>query len=81
LEIPQRIEIKPGDVRCPRCRRADIVPSMPRGIADLFMEGLGRVPQHCRSCGKRFYVDAARAQAAPRPGENPDLDAKKKAGA
>jgi hypothetical protein len=79
LEIPQRIEIKP--VRCPRCRRADIVPSMPRGIADLFMESLGKVPQHCRSCGKRFYVDAARAQAVPGAGENPDPEDEKKAGA
>jgi hypothetical protein len=41
----------------------DIVPSMPRGISDLFMESLGKVPQHCRSCGKRFYVDAARVQS------------------
>ena len=37
---------------------------MPRGISDLFMEGLGKVPRHCRSCGKRFYVNAALVQAA-----------------
>jgi hypothetical protein len=54
---------------------------MPRGIADLFMESLGKVPQHCRSCGKRFYVDAARAQAVPGAGENPDPEDEKKAGA
>ena len=54
---------------------------MPRGIADLFMEGLGKVPQHCRSCGKRFYVDAARAQAAPGPGESPGVEDEKNAGA
>jgi len=52
----------------------DIVPSMPRGISDLFMESLGKVPQHCRSCGKRFYVNAARVQ-------DPDTGDKKKAGA
>lgn len=26
----------------------------------MIMEGFGRTPRHCRSCGKRFYVDAAR---------------------
>jgi hypothetical protein len=61
---------------------------MPRGISDLFMEGLGKVPLHCRSCGKRFYVDAARVQspapadAARAPSEeNPGPEAKKMAGA
>jgi len=59
----------------------DIVPSMPRGVSDLFMEGLGKVPRHCRSCGKRFYVDAARVQSTAPVEEDPDLADKKKAGA
>ena len=59
----------------------DIAPSMPRGISDLFMEGLGKVPRHCRSCGKRFYVDAARAQSPAPAEQNPAPEAKKKAGA
>ena len=29
---------------------------MPRGIKDDIMQGLGKVPRHCRGCGKRFYV-------------------------
>ena len=46
----------------------------------MFMEGMGKVPRHCRSCGKRFYVDADRAGPGPDAGENSD-DAEKKAGA
>jgi hypothetical protein len=34
----------------------DIVPSMPRGLWDVIMEGAGRVPRHCRYCGKRFHA-------------------------
>jgi DNA-directed RNA polymerase subunit RPC12/RpoP len=61
LEIHKPIDIKPGEVRCPRCRARDIVPSKPRGLKDDFMQGMGRIPRHCRSCGKRFYVpDPAR---------------------
>jgi hypothetical protein len=45
------------------------------------MEGLGKVPQHCRSCGKRFYVDAARVEPATPGEENPGPEAKEKAGA
>jgi hypothetical protein len=37
---------------------------MPRGIRDAIMEGMGRIPRHCRSCGKRFYVDPARVTAS-----------------
>ena len=29
---------------------------MPRGIKDDIMYGMGRVPRHCRKCGKRFYI-------------------------
>jgi hypothetical protein len=32
---------------------------------DLFMEGMGKVPRHCRSCGKRFYVHRERLGMAP----------------
>jgi transcription elongation factor Elf1 len=62
LEIHANIEEQPGELRCPRCKRNDIVLSLPRGIRDMFMEGLGRAPRHCRSCGKRFYVKAAPAR-------------------
>jgi ribosomal protein S27E len=57
-------EAKTEEVRCPRCHRNDIVPSKPRGILDDIMFGMGRVPRHCRSCGKRFYIPAP-------PGEGP----------
>ena len=60
MEINQPIDAKPGEIRCPRCRRRDIVPSLPRGVIDMFMHGMGKVPRHCRSCGKRFYVNAER---------------------
>jgi hypothetical protein len=56
LEVNLSLDIKPGEVRCPRCFRRDIVPSMPRGLKDEFMRVRGRIPRHCRSCGKRFYV-------------------------
>jgi DNA-directed RNA polymerase subunit RPC12/RpoP len=56
LEIHQKITHKPGQVRCPKCRSLDIVPSMPRGVVDIFMEAQRRVPRHCRKCGKRFYT-------------------------
>jgi len=47
----------------------------------MFMEGLGRVPRHCRSCEKRFYVDAARAGVVLGAGETAAEDTQKKAGA
>jgi hypothetical protein len=28
---------------------------MPRGIWDAVMSGMGRVPRHCRFCGRRFH--------------------------
>jgi DNA-directed RNA polymerase subunit RPC12/RpoP len=56
LEIYQPIDIKPGELRCPRCRGRDIVPSLPRGFKDAFMYQFSRIPRHCRSCGRRFYV-------------------------
>jgi len=81
LESQKRIDAKPEEIRCPRCHRRDIVPSLPRGIKDMFMEGLGKVPRHCRFCEKRFYVSAARVGVElSAAGENPD-DQQKKAGA
>jgi hypothetical protein len=38
---------------------------MPRGLKDEFMRARGRIPRHCRSCGKRFYVRAAELENAP----------------
>jgi hypothetical protein len=60
-------ENNPEEIRCPRCHRTDIVPSKPRGFWDDIMFGMGRIPRHCRSCEKRFYI------AAP-PGEGPSTE-------
>jgi hypothetical protein len=56
LEIQEPFEIKPGQVRCPRCFSRDLALSKPRGLFDAIMERFKRVPRHCRGCGKRFYV-------------------------
>jgi hypothetical protein len=29
---------------------------MLQGLKDEFMRACGRIPRHCRFCGKRFYV-------------------------
>jgi hypothetical protein len=34
----------------------DLVPSMPRGLWDDIMRAAGRIPRHCRYCGKRFHA-------------------------
>jgi hypothetical protein len=34
----------------------DIVPSLPQNFWDEMMRGFGRIPKHCRACGKRFFV-------------------------
>jgi hypothetical protein len=68
--VDKPIDMKPGELRCPRCFHKDIVPSLPRGWFDAFMGWLGRIPRHCRFCAKRFYVAAARPEqqsaSAPR---------------
>jgi hypothetical protein len=64
LIIRKRIEIKPGEVRCPRCFGMDLAPSLPRGLKDALMRRFGRVPKHCRFCERRFYVRAPDADAA-----------------
>jgi DNA-directed RNA polymerase subunit RPC12/RpoP len=56
LEIQEPLEVKPGEVRCPRCFSRDLAPSKPRGALDLLMRWFKRVPRHCRFCGKRFYA-------------------------
>ena len=57
VEVHDTIEIKPGELRCPRCFSRDIVPSLPRGLLDSLMGSWGRIPKHCRACGRRFYID------------------------
>jgi hypothetical protein len=54
--VDKPIQMVPGEPRCPRCFGKDIVPSMPRGWLDAVMGALKRIPRHCRSCGKRFYI-------------------------
>jgi hypothetical protein len=55
LKVDWPIDIKPGELRCPHCFGKDIVPSKTRGIWDTFLASLGRIPRHCRSCGRRFH--------------------------
>ena len=55
MKVDKPFDIKPGELRCPHCWNRDIVPSMPRGIWDEMMRWLGRVPRHCRFCGRRFH--------------------------
>jgi hypothetical protein len=39
---------------------------MPRNFWDEVMRGFGRLPKHCRACGKRFFalerVDVSRGE-------------------
>jgi len=65
LETADEPDLKPGELRCPRCFSKDVVPSKPRGLADALMVRFGRVPRHCRYCGKRFYALPTAPKAAP----------------
>jgi hypothetical protein len=56
LQIAEQIEIKPGDLRCPRCFSKDLAESLPHGLKDALMRRFRRIPKHCRACAKRFYV-------------------------
>jgi hypothetical protein len=56
LNVHTPIDIRPGELRCPRCMSKDLAPSLPRGLWDAIMRGSGRLPRHCRSCGKRFHA-------------------------
>jgi len=64
LETQDEPDIKHGELRCPRCFGKDIVPSMHRGLLDALMARLGRVPRHCRACGKRFHALPSMRNAA-----------------
>ena len=68
LKIDKPLDIRPGELRCPHCYGKDIVPSMPRGLWDALLNRLGRVPRHCRFCGRRFHptVEEIRRDAALR---------------
>jgi hypothetical protein len=48
-------ETAANELRCPQCHGKDIVPSLPHGVWDAIMSGMGRVPRHCRFCGRRFH--------------------------
>jgi len=61
MEVDIPIEIKPGQMRCPRCFSRDVVESQRQGVLDSLMHRLGREPLHCRFCGKRFYHDPRKA--------------------
>ena len=63
MEVDIRMDLKPGELRCPRCFHRDIVPSYSRGVRDAVMRWVGRVPRHCRACGRRFFVKAARNES------------------
>jgi hypothetical protein len=56
LEAKQPTGAGTPPLRCPRCNRTDVVPSLPRHFWDEVMRGFGRTPKQCRYCGKRFYV-------------------------
>jgi hypothetical protein len=62
LEVSTKIDIKPGELRCPRCFSKDVADSIPRGFRDGFMAAWGGVPKHCRACGRRFYVCVRKAE-------------------
>ena len=59
MELDDELQSEPDGIRCPSCFRRDIVPSMPRGFFDRLMIRWGRIPRHCRACGKRFRVRAS----------------------
>jgi hypothetical protein len=71
LRVSSTIEIKPGELRCPRCMSRDVAPSMPRGVWDGIMRGAGRIPRHCRFCGRRFHakIEAVQRDTAMRDEE------------
>ncbi len=64
------IHILPGELRCPRCFGKDIVPSIAQGVRDWVMRWAGKIPRHCRFCGKRFYILVP--EAGEFAGQGPD---------
>ena len=63
MEVNVPMDIKPDELRCPSCFGRDIVHSHQRGWRDRLMARLGREPQHCRFCGRRFYILKKKEQA------------------
>jgi hypothetical protein len=52
---------EPEALRCPSCRGRDVVADFPRNFWDEIMRGWGRLPKHCRTCGRRFHVKERRS--------------------
>jgi len=65
VQVKVHIDLESGDLRCPRCFGKDVVSTTSRGLVDSLMRRFGKVPRHCRFCGKRFYVPMP-AAARPR---------------
>jgi hypothetical protein len=63
LEPNPDYERNTDELRCPRCSSLDVVHSHRQGMIDALMYRMGSVPRHCRYCGRRFYVDRAKAEA------------------
>jgi hypothetical protein len=59
LKIGETEEQRRG-LRCPLCLGSDVVPSLPRGLFDKLLVQSGRTARHCRYCGRRFWVRAAK---------------------
>jgi hypothetical protein len=77
LKVNSTIDVRPGELRCPRCMSRDLAPSMPRGIWDEIMRGAGRIPRHCRFCGRRFH---AKIEAIQRDNALRDEEVKARSG-
>ena len=67
VEVKLPIDLESGALRCPRCFGKDVVSSDPRGVMDRIMRQFGRIPRHCRFCGKRFYVGVETIQRPQQP--------------
>jgi hypothetical protein len=64
VQVNVHIDLESGDLRCPRCFGKDLVFTASRGLLDAIMRRYGKIPRHCRFCGKRFYVPLESPQAA-----------------
>ena len=61
-------DIRPGEVRCPKCYSRDVASSLPHRRLDRLMIHFHRVPRQCRFCGHRFYVRQDRLKRRAKPG-------------